>query len=115
MNIVNSISQPMRTVFASFARDVTYRLHTGETATVKAFIRGIKEDDLFAGAMQQDQVAQVDAVVWKAAFPSRQQPQRYDRIITPANGQTFAVESFRGAPNDGEPVFFKLLLRGGQQ
>jgi len=115
MNVADTISLPMRAFFAQFARPITYRLHTGETATLKGFVRGLKEDDLFAGAQQQDQVCQLDAIEFAIAFPSRQQPQRYDRIITPANNQTFAVEAFRGAPNDGVPIFFKLQLRGGQQ
>lgn len=114
MNVVDNVSYPMRAFFAQFARPLTYKLHTGEQTTLKGFIRGLKEDDLFAGAMQQDQVCQLDAVDFTQKFPGRLQPQRYDRVIT-ANGQSFAVEAFRGAPNDGVPVFFKLQLRGGQQ
>jgi len=113
-NLVDSIRGTQQQFFKMFARPATYRLNpTGETSSIPMFLRGLREDDLFAGAMQQDQVAVLDANVWLGAFPSRQTPARLDRVTSPKG--TYAVEQWRGAPNDGEPVFFKLLLRGGSQ
>jgi hypothetical protein len=115
MNLVDYIAPAQRFTFRRFARDITYKLADGASAPIKGFIRGVREQDLFAGAFQQDQVVVIDAQEWSAAFPSRLQPQRFDRIVTPNNTQSYSVESFRGSPNDGFPVFFKLLVRGGQQ
>ena len=113
-NVIDETSNSFKTFFKMFGRDNTYRLNpTGETATVQMFLRGVSEDDLFAGAMQQDQVAIFIASDWVTAFPSRTTPARLDRIIT-ATG-TFAIEQWRGSPNDGSPVFIKTLLRGGSQ
>ena len=115
MNIVDSSAKAYRGFFRAWSRLVTYRLHSGEEKQIMVYIRGLKEDDVFAGAMQQDQLGEIDAAEFVAAFPSRFQPQRFDRVITIANNQSYAVEAFRGAPNDGVPIFFKLQLRGGQQ
>ena len=79
-----------------------------------AFIRGVRSDDLFASAMQQDVVAVLDAADFAALFPAHPTPARYDRLRTP-RGITYSVEEWRGSPNDDEPVFFKCLIRGGQQ
>jgi hypothetical protein len=97
-----------------FASPCEYKLHNENVQrSAKAFIRGLKEDDLFAGAMQADLVAILDAPDWLALFPERQHPLRLDRIVTGLN--SYAVEVWRAAPVSGAPVFYKLLLRGGTQ
>lgn len=78
-----------------------------------AFIRGVRAEDLFGAAMQQDVAAIIDAAEFAAAFPASPKPRRYDRLRTPT--MSYAVEEWRGSPNDDQPVFFKLLLRGGMQ
>jgi len=116
LNFVEVIRGTQQAFFAKFAKINTYRLGPPNEATqadIGMFLRGVREDDLFAGAMQQDQVAILDADLWASYFPSRRSPMRLDRVITPKG--TYAVEQWRGAPNDGEPVFYKLLLRGGSQ
>lgn len=94
-------------------RTATYEQHGGASAPLLAFIRGVRSDDLFAAVMQQDVAGVVDAADFAAAFPARVRPQRYDRLKTPTF--TYAVEEWRGSPNDDAPVFYKLLLRGGAQ
>jgi hypothetical protein len=116
MNIVDASSPGFRAFFAQFGRTNTYRLAPPNEATqadLLMFLRGVTEQDLFAGAMQQDQVAIFDAVVWDTLFLGRNSPMHLDRVITPKG--TYSVEQWRGAPNDGVPVFYKVLLRGGQQ
>jgi hypothetical protein len=116
VNLVDTIRGTQQQFFAMFGRDAIYRLGPPNQlaeATMKMFLRGLKEEDLFAGAMQQDQVAILDANIWLTFFPSRATPMRLDRVVTTKG--TYAVEQWRGAPNDDAPVFFKLLLRGGQQ
>lgn len=114
LNLVDAIAASMRWTLARFGRDQTYALHGGGEATLRAYVRGVREDDLFAAAMQQDVAGVIDAAAFKAAFPARNYPQRFDRLRL-GDGRSFAVEEWRGAPNDTQPVFFKLLLRGGQQ
>ena len=63
--------------------------------------------------MQQDVAAVIDAAAFRAAFPTRRAPQRFDRLFI--DQKSWAVEQWRGSPNDAQPVFFKLLLRGGSQ
>jgi hypothetical protein len=116
VNLVDVIRGIQQQTFARFARNATYTLappRTDVMAVLPIFLRGLQEDDLFAGAMQQDQVAVIDADVWRSAFTDRQYPSRMDRIQT-ASGW-FSVEQWRGAPNDDEPVFYKMLLRGSTQ
>ena len=115
MNLVDVITGKERWALAMFGSPVDYVLNDGghPTATLQAYTRGIRADDLFAGATQQDQAAVIDAAAFRAAFPSRALPQRFDRLrIGPIS---WAVEEWRGAPNNASPVFFKLLLRGGTQ
>lgn len=103
-----------RWAFKQIANSASYMPQGGASATpLLAFIRGVRSDDLFASAMQQDVAAVVDAIDFATAFPARPKPQRYDRLRTPTT--SYAIEEWRGSPNDDSPVFFKLLLRGGQQ
>lgn len=113
LNFVDAIAGYTRWAFARFAKDCTYSLLDGTSATVRCFIRRSRRDDLFAAAAQQDVEAVIDAVQFKAAFPTRLQPARFDRIRTP-DGRSYAVESDGGAPQV-DPVFFKVALRGGSQ
>lgn len=105
---------PWRWLFKQTANLVTYSQQGGTPTDLLAFIRGVRSDDLFASAMQQDVAAVVDALDFAAAFPAHPTPARYDRLRTLA-GTSYAIEEWRGSPNDDSPVFFKLLLRGGQQ
>lgn len=112
MNVVDAAAPIWRSQLAMFARPAAYQ--QGATSqTLNAFIRGVRSDDLFAGAMQQDVAAVVDAKAFAAAFPVNPVPGRFDRLRVGAT--SYSVEEWRGSPNDAAPVFFKLLLRGGQQ
>ena len=102
-----------RWLFKRTANQAQYQQQGGAPATLLAFIRGVRADDLFAAAMQQDQAVVIDAAEFATLFPARPKPARYDRVRTPT--MSYAVEEWRGSPNDDEPVFFKLLVRGGQQ
>jgi len=102
-----------RWMFKQTANPATYQPQGGASQPTLAFIRGLRSDDLFASAMQSDNVAVLDAADFAAAFPARPIPARYDRLRTAT--MSYAVEEWRGSPNDDSPVFFKLLLRGGQQ
>lgn len=110
-NLVDAITSPMRFALRLFGRTVEYQPQAGGTTQIVAFLRGVRSDDLFAGAIQQDVAAVVDALQLQVAIG--RPPQRFDRLRTAQ--RTFAVEEWRGAPNDDQPVFFKLLLRGGTQ
>lgn len=113
MNLTDVARPLWRQHLKRAARAVTYQQGSAAPATINAFVRGVRSDDLFAAAMQQDVAAVIDAADFAAAFPARPIPARYDRLrIGPSS---YSVEEWRGAPNDGAPVFFKLLLRGGQQ
>ncbi len=113
MNLVDATAKPLRFAFTLFARPATYVPSSGASASLLAFIRGVRSDDLFASAMQQDVAAVVDAAQFAALFPARPIPARYDRLRTAT--MSYAVEEWRGSPNDDAPTFFKLLLRGGSQ
>jgi hypothetical protein len=113
MNLVDSTAPALRYGFSLFGRPATYVPSNGASAPLLAFIRGVRSDDLFASAMQQDVAAVIDAAQFKALFPARPIPARYDRLRTAT--MSYAVEEWRGSPNDDAPVFFKLLLRGGTQ
>jgi hypothetical protein len=113
MNLVDATAGPLRFAFALFARPATYVPGSGASAPLMAFIRGVRSDDLFASAIQQDNAAVIDAAQFKALFPARPIPARYDRLRTAT--ASYAVEEWRGSPNDDAPTFFKLLLRGGSQ
>lgn len=100
-------------VLRRFGRQLEYQVNGGAAATVWAYVRGVREDDLFAAAIQQDVAAVVDAAEFKTLFGSVAVPRRFDRLRLP--DRSFTVEEWRGAPNDATPVFYKLLLRGGSQ
>jgi hypothetical protein len=113
MNLVDDISPIERLGLKFFARDVQYQVQGAVAPTVlRAFLRGVKEQDTFASAMQQDTVAVVDAQQF-VVFTGNQTPRRFDRVRTAS--RSYSIEEWRGAPNDDQPVFFKLLLRGGSQ
>jgi hypothetical protein len=112
-NLVDSaLKLPLRFVLSLFGRQVFYTAHGGTGDSVVAYIRGVRADDLFASAMQGDLAAVVNGAEFAAKIgPS---PRRFDRLRTTA-GLTYSVEEWRGAPTESDPVFYKLLLRGGQQ
>jgi len=114
VNLVDFISSAQRSTFKLFARPSTYVLNDGATTSpLLSFLRGLRSEDLFAAAQQQDLVAVIDCAEFVAAFPSRQHPMRYDRLRS--GTFSYAIEQWRGSPNDDAPTFFKLLLRGGAQ
>jgi hypothetical protein len=111
-NLVDFGAGTWRAGFLLFARDITYRPGNAGDFTIPAFLRGLRSEDTFAAAMQQDSVLEMDAAVFASTI-GQATPRRYDRAVV--GGQSFSVEEWRGAPNDAQPVFFKLLVRGGQQ
>jgi hypothetical protein len=105
MNFVDFIGNQMRAILKRFGRDCPYTLNDGVTsATLRVWVRGVRADDLFAV---------IDAQQFKAMFPARSSPARLDRLRT-TDGRSYTVEEHRGSPQN-EPVFFKALIRGGQQ
>lgn len=103
-----------RAMFKKAANPVSYQPQGGaSTRSIGAFIRGLRADDLFASASQQDSVAIIDAVDFSNTFPARPYPTRYDRFRTAT--RSYAVEEWRGSPNDETPVFYKILVRGAFQ
>ena len=118
MSIVDAGRSTWRAAHASMSRVVEYEPHGGApTFTINAFIRGLRADDLFGSALQTDIVGIISADDFALAMPARPRPLRYDRIHHQPGpgGLRFSVEEWRGAPHDAAPVFFKLLLRGGDQ
>ena len=113
MNIVEVGRPHWLAMFKLTAKPATYAPHNGAPATLLAFIRGVRAEDLFAAVMQQDLAGVISADQFKTLYPARPIPARYDRLRTAT--MSYAVEEWRGSPSDDEPVFFKLLLRGGQQ
>ena len=104
---------PWRWLFQRVANPALYQPLNEQSYAVLVFIRGVRSDDLFASAMQQDVAGIMDATAFAATFPARPRPARYDRLRTATT--SFTVEEWRGSPNDDSPVFFKCLLRGGSQ
>ena len=72
----------------------------------------MRAQDVFAAAMQQDQLSVINAGAFAVAFAPRATPARLDRVTI--GGRNWTVEEWRGSPMIA-PVFFKLLLRGGSQ
>jgi hypothetical protein len=112
MSFVAAIQSPMNALLKQFGATVSYTPLGGAAASFKAFVRGIREDDLFMEALQRDSVAVLNADDFIAAT-GKDTPRRLDRLTTPTG--TYTVEAWRAAPDSGPAVFFKLLLRGGQQ
>ena len=113
MNLVDIIRGPVQGLLGAMGRDIVYTLHSGETAVVKGYTRGLRAEDTFAAAMQQDLLAVINAGTFAIAFAPRATPARLDRLKI--GTRTWSVEEWRGSPNDAAPVEFKLLLRGGSQ
>ena len=114
MTLVDQMAGALRWALAMFGRPQLYALNDNSaTVQLVAWVRGVRSDDLFAGAMQQDIAAVINAEAFRAAFAPRATPQRYDRLRI--SGRSWSVEEWRGSPNEDGPVFYKLLLRGGSQ
>ena len=106
MNLIDRLAPAVRTIHGMMTRG---QLYNGEA--MPAFVRGYQPPvDMIAGAQQQDRIAVIDAAVFAAKFPARPSPQRLDKMTI--KNRTYTVEEWRGSPAD-EPVFFKVLLRGG--
>lgn len=99
----------MSAAFDLFAGDVTYRRGGVPPVVIKAAVRDFKGDTLFGSAMQSDRLATVRARDIVAAGLAK--PQRYDQLD--ATEGTFVVIDWRAHPAVGEPMFFKLAIRGG--
>jgi hypothetical protein len=112
VSIPDAMAGAQRALVNAMGRDASYTPAGGATVTLRVFIRGLRAEDLFADARQQDQLGVIDADAF-ATLTGKVTPRRMDRLTTPVG--SFTVEGWRGAPNDGGPVVFKLLLRGGQQ
>ena len=96
-----------------FAEDVQYMQRGGVAPSVlRAFGRGLRAQDTFAAAMQQDVMTVVDAGQF-TIVTGLELPRRYDRMLI--GTQSYAVEEWRAAPSVGTPVVYKILLRGSQQ
>jgi len=112
MSYVTAISGGMQAALKQFGAAVGYTPLAAVSVQVVAFVRGLREDDLFVEAMQRDSVAVIGADEFKAQT-GKDTPRRLDRLATAS--ASYTVEAWRAAPESGPPVFFKLLLRGGQQ
>jgi hypothetical protein len=113
MNLVDAIAATQHALLKAQGKDAQYTPHDGAAVTVRAYIRGVRAQDLFASAVQQDVAAILDAKEFLTKLPTRTSPARFDRLRT-VQGRTYSIEEWRGSP-ENNPVFFKLLLRGGQQ
>src|SRR5262249_24400186 len=95
-NLVDVVSLYERWALRRFARDVQYMQQGGLAPSVlRAFMRGLRAEDTFASAMQQDLVAVVDAEQF-TVVTGLELPRRYDRMIT--GSQSYAVQEWRPAP-----------------
>lgn len=105
--------------YVDLTRDTFRAAHTGFTApctyagvTILAFARGLGADDTWAAVLQQDIVGVIDVAEFLEKLPDRPEPQRLDKMVV--GGRTFTVMEWKGAPVI-DPVFYKVLLRGGSQ
>jgi hypothetical protein len=113
MNYVDLITPAIRRALGGFVRDMLYHpMGAAAPSTIRAYLRGLRSQDTFASAQQQDVVAVVDATLFRSVT-GNQTPRRYDRLIT--DGQSYSVEEWRASPTSPPPVEFKILVRGGQQ
>ena len=112
-NLVDGIAPFEAWALRQFARDVQYMQQVGLAPSVlRAFMRGLRAEDTFASAMQQDLVAVVDAKQFEIVV-GHPLPRRFDRMIV--GTQSYAVQEWRPAPAVPPFVFFKILVRGSQQ
>lgn len=118
-NLVDAGRFPWTLVHGAMSRAIEYIPYGAPTVpafNINAFLRGLRADDLFGSALQSDVVAIINAADLKAALPGRPRPLRYDRLHALGQvGLTYTVEEWRGSPHYDQPIFFKLLLRGGNQ
>jgi hypothetical protein len=97
-------------LFDRFASGVGYSRGSTVFAGVKASSRGLKGDELFGAAAMGDRLAVVRAADFTAIVGGN--PQRFDRLSLPDG--VYTVIDWRPAPAD-DPVFFRLVIRGGTQ
>jgi hypothetical protein len=113
-NLVDTGATAWRASLKLFGRPVDYTAQLGgASGTPTAYVRGLRNDDLFGNAEQFDVVAIMDAVEFVALFPTPGHPVRFDRLRT--FDKSYSVEEWRPAPAYDQPVIFKVLLRGGSQ
>jgi len=108
--LIDAGAAPWRWLFQQTANPAQYVAQGSAPVTVLAFIRGVRAEDLFASATQQDVACVIDAAEFARVLPPGAKPARYDRVRT--GTVSYTVEEWRGSPNDAWPVFYKLLLRG---
>lgn len=112
MNYVETTRALFQRGLMSFAGALDYIPQGKAAVPLRGFIRGLRSDDTFAAAMQQDQVAVVSEADFRTLV-GQDLPRRFDRIIV--QGQSLAVQEWRPAPQTPPTVFFKILIRGSQQ
>lgn len=105
------IRKPASAVFDMFAAPVTYERPGAVRQDIKAAVRDFRGDDLFGSAVVGDRLAVVRAADFLGLGLSA--PQKFDRVDM-ADG-VFVVMDWRAAPPVGEPVFFRLAVRGGSR
>lgn len=69
------------------------------------------EQPVFRDAIEGDMIGRMLRSDFAALFPLRPEPARLDKVEVGA--KIYTVQAWHGAPPDGVPVFFRLLLRGG--
>lgn len=113
MTYIDQVTPILRRGFSGFVRDVLYHPNGAALpSTVRMFMRGLRAEDAFAAAQEQDLYGEIDVVLFRTVT-GNQTPRRFDRVI--ADGNSYTVQEWRGAPASPPPVFFKMQLRGGQQ
>lgn len=70
-----------------------------------------REQHVFRDAVEGDRVARVVVADFVALFPSAPTPKRLEKVEIA--GEIWTVQAWHGAPPDGAPVFYSMLLRGG--
>ena len=112
-NLVDGIAPFETWALSQFARDVQYLVQGAlAPSVVRAFMRGLRAEDTFASAMQQDLVAVIDAKQFEIVV-GHPLPRRFDRMIV--GTQSYAVQEWRPAPAVPPFIFLKILVRGSQQ
>jgi hypothetical protein len=114
MSAVDTLAPILLRPLILFGRDCDYTPHAGIGVVVvlRAYVRGVRADDLFAAAEQGDLTAVLNAKEFELKLPGRT-PRRYDRLQT--LDQSYTVEEWRASPHFDNPVVYKVRIRGGHQ
>lgn len=107
MTLADALSPAAVALFRAQARPQSY----AGLAIPMTVVGYNREQHVFRDAVEGDRVARVLAEDFVALFPAKPTPRRLDKIEIGA--ETWTVQAWHGAPPDGEPVFYVMLLRGG--